>query len=252
MANPNTGRFTWHELVTRDPEAATKFYTGLFGYKVQETDGGPAGKYRMLMQGDRPVGGMMQAPPNVPSGWLVYVGVEDVDAAAKKITELGGKVMVPPTEVPKMVRFACGSDPQGAAFGIMKGIGEGGDMPLDDGPPRPGTFCWDELATKDLAAAKTFYAGLFGWGGKGGDKEYWHWSTAGKEIGGMMSLPMPNVPPHWLAYLAVSDVDGTTKKARELGAKVLLEPKEMEKVGKFSVLQDPTGATFALFRSARV
>lgn len=68
----------------------------------------------------------------------------------------------------------------------------------------------------------------------------------------MMALTMPNVPPNWLSYIAVADVDADTKKTKDLGGKVMMEPVDMPKVGKFSVVSDPTGGTFALFRSARV
>ena len=255
MANPSTGRFVWHELMTTDAAAATKFYGGLFGWTVQEMPG-PMGTYRIFMQGETQVGGAMAAPPGVPSNWLVYMGVEDVDASAKKITELGGKIMVPPTTVPDMLRFACGMDGQNAAFGIMKGMGPGSEKAPYDGPPRPGTFCWDELHTKDLEAAKKFYTGVFGWSGKGsaGDAmEYWHWTSGGKDIGGMMSHMGPaGAPPHWLAYTAVSDVDAMTKKAETLGGKVMMPAMDIPKVGKFSVVADPTGGVFSLFRSARV
>ena len=62
----------------------------------------------------------------------------------------------------------------------------------------------------------------------------------------------PNVPPHWLAYIAVSDVDGVTEKAETLGGKVMVPAMEIPKVGRFSVVQDPTGAVLSPFRSARV
>jgi predicted enzyme related to lactoylglutathione lyase len=255
MANPSTGRFTWHELMTSDAVAATKFYTALLGWTVQEMDAGPMGTYRLLKQGDVTVGGAMAAPPGVPSHWLVYVGVEDTDVSARKIAELGGKVLVPPTTVPDMLRFACAMDPTGAAFGILTGIGPSANTPPYDGPARVGTFCWDELNTRDAEGAKKFYASLFGWTGKGGDgaMQYWHWRSGDKDIGGMMDvMGGPQVPSHWLGYLAVSDVDATTKKAEALGGKVLMPAMEIPKVGKFSVVQDPTGAAFAPFRSARV
>jgi len=254
MANPNTGRFVWHELVTTDAAAATKFYTGLFGWTVQENPMPGGGVYRMFSQGEVMVGGAMSAPSGVPSGWLLYVGVEDVDASAKRIGELGGKIMVPPTTVPDMLRFACGMDPQGAAFGILKGIGPGSDKPPYEGRARPGTFCWDELHTRDTAAAKQFYGGIFGWTGKAGEHdEYWHWQNAGKEIGGMTShMGGPGVPPHWLAYIAVSDVDAVTKKVETLGGRVMVPAMEIPQVGRFSVVEDPTGAVFAPFRSAHV
>ena len=255
MANPNTGRFTWHELMTSDAVAATKFYTGLFGWTVQEMPG-PMGTYRLLKQGDNMVAGLMATPQGVPSHWLVYIGVEDTDATAKKIAELHGKVLVPPTTVPDMLRFACAMDPSGGApFGIMTPMGPSANTPPYDGPPRPGTFCWDELHTRDLEGAKKFYAAIFGWSGKlgEGDMAYWHWTSGGKEIGGMTQhMGAPSTPPHWLGYIAVSDVDATTKKAEALGGKVLMPGMDIPKVGKFSVVQDPTGAVFSPFRSARV
>jgi predicted enzyme related to lactoylglutathione lyase len=254
MANPNAGRFTWHELMTSDDVVATKFYTALFGWTVQEMDMGPGGVYRLFSKGDKQIAGGMKAPPGVPSHWLPYVATNDTDAAAKKLVELGGKVLVPPTDVPEMVRFAVGIDPQGAAIGVVKNISSRPDVPITDAAPLPGSFCWDELLTKDMDAASKYYGALFGWTGKLGEGEmkYWHWQNAGRDMGGVMTLMMPNVPPHWLGYIAVSDVEGSTAKVRELGGKVMMEPMDIAKVGKFSIVQDPTGATFALFRSARV
>jgi len=256
MANPMQGRFTWHELMTTDMKAAVKFYTSLFGWTSEEMDMGPGGKYTLLKQGDKQVAGAMAAQqPGVPSSWLTYVGVDDVDAAAKQIAELGGKTLVPPTEVPNIVRFSVAQDPQGAVFGVLKGVGPSANAPPPDDAPLPGNFCWDELHTSDKQAASKFYGKLFGWTGKVGDKdpmEYWHWMHSGKDIGGMMKLQMPNVPPHWLAYLAVANVDTSATRARELGAKVLVEAMEVPGTGRFVVLQDPTGAAFALFKSARM
>jgi hypothetical protein len=118
---------------------------------------------------------------------------------------------------------------------------------------RLGTFCWDELHTRDVAEAKGFYGKLFGWTGKAaeGDAEYWHWKNAGKDIGGIISqMGGRSVPPHWLAYVAVSDVDGVSKKVETLGGRVVAPAMDIPKVGRFSVVQDPTGAVFSPFRSA--
>jgi predicted enzyme related to lactoylglutathione lyase len=256
MANPSTGRFCWHELVTTDLTAATKFYGELLGWTFRDNASPVGGTYRTFSLGEMMVGGAMAAPAGVRSGWLVYVAVDDTDSSARKVAELGGKIMVPATTVPDMLRFACASDPQGAAFGILQPLGAGAQQHPYEGPPRPGTFCWDELHTKDMAAAKHFYGSLFGWTGKGeadGGEAYWHWKHANREIGGMTShMGGPNVPPHWLAYVAVSDVDAITKKVASLGGKLLMPAMEVPKVGRFSVVQDTTGAVFSPFRSARV
>ncbi|MDP9151352.1 MAG: VOC family protein [Myxococcota bacterium] len=256
MANPSTGRFCWHELVTTDLAAATKFYGELLGWTFSDNGSPVGGTYRMFSLGETMVGGAMAAPAGTPSGWLVYVAVDDTDAGAKRVAELGGTIRVPATTVPDMVRFACASDPQGAAFGLLQPFGAGAQRPPEAGPARPGTFCWDELHTPDMAAAKKFYGTLFGWTGKGeadGGEAYWHWKHADKEIGGMTShMGGPHVPPHWLAYVAVSDVDAIAKKAESLGGKIRMPAMEIPKVGRFSVVQDPTGAVFSPFRSARV
>ena len=145
-------------------------------------------------------------------------------------------------------------DPQKATFGVLKPLGPSAQREAYDGPPRPGTFVWDELHTKNMDASAKFYGKLFGWSGKMGEgaMKYWHWQNAGKDIGGMMTLMMPNVPPHWLPYVATSDVDAMTKKVESLGGKVKMPAQELEKVGKFSVVADTTGGVVALFRSARV
>ena len=256
MANPSTGRFCWHELVTTDLAAATKFYGELLGWTSRDNPSPGGGAYRMFSLGETMAAGAMAAPPGVPSGWLVYVAVDDADASAKKVKELGGTLMVPPTTVPDMLRFACAADPTGAAFGILQPLGAGAQQRPYEGPPRPGTFCWDELHTKDTAAAKKFYGGLFGWTGHreaDGTEAYWHWKQGESDIGGLTShMGAPGTPPHWLAYLAVSDVDAVTKKVASLGGKVLMPAMEIEKVGRFSVVADPTGAVFSPFRSARV
>ncbi len=252
MANPNTGRFCWHELVSTDIEKALRFYESLLGWTSTAMPMSEGMTYYILKNGDKQVGGAMKSPPNVPSGWLVYVAVDDCDASAKKITELGGQVMLQPTTVPDMLRFACGMDTQGAAFGIMQGLGP--QPPLSE-TPLPGTFVWDELYVKDQSAAAKFYGALFGWTGKVGEGDpmkYWHWLNGGKDIGGMLTLEQPNVPPHWLGYVAVSDVEGATKKTAELGGEVLMDSMDVPKVGKFSIVQDPTGAAFALFRSSQL
>src|SRR4029077_6450382 len=92
MANPNKGRFVWHELVTTDSQLAAKFYTGLFGWTVRENPMPTGGTYRMFSQKDIMVAGAMAAPAGVPSNWLVYVGVDDVDISAKRGGAVGGEV----------------------------------------------------------------------------------------------------------------------------------------------------------------
>ena len=106
-----------------------------------------------------------------------------------------------------------------------------------------------ELATPDLAKAKAFYGGLCGWTfddqNMGPDMIYSLFKPDSGPAGGMYS--MPGMPPGWLAYIGVDDIDQSTEKARSLGALVVKDVMEIPHVGWMSILVDPGGATIALF-----
>lgn len=116
-------------------------------------------------------------------------------------------------------------------------------------------FVHIELQTGDLAKAKAFYSQLFDWqledlpmpdGGS-----YTMIGVGEGTGGGMMASPSPGVPPHWLAYIAVDDVAASTEKARSLGAKVVQDVMEVGDYGWMSIIVDPTGATFALWKGKK-
>ncbi len=116
------GGFCWTELHTRDTEAAKRFYPSVFGWGVKENSY-EGGTYIEWTVNDRSIAGGMQMgdnyPPQVPPHWLVYFAVDDTDAAVGKIEQLGGKVVMPAMDSPAG-RFAVVSDPQGAAFAVIK------------------------------------------------------------------------------------------------------------------------------------
>jgi predicted enzyme related to lactoylglutathione lyase len=111
-----------------------------------------------------------------------------------------------------------------------------------------GMFSWFELQTPDVASAKKFYKGLFGWKTtemKMPGMKYTTLSVGKDEVAGMMALPpqgKKKMPPQWGVYITVDDVDATVKKAAKLGGKVVVAPTDIPGVGRFSVLLDPQGA----------
>ncbi len=112
----------WNELATRDTAKAGEFYQKLFGWGGDAQEMGPM-TYTMFTNQAQPTAGMYEPPPemgNVPPHWLVYFAVADSDELAKKATELGANVCVPPSDIPGIGRFAIIQDPQGAAFAIIK------------------------------------------------------------------------------------------------------------------------------------
>ncbi|MCA1826517.1 MAG: VOC family protein [Myxococcales bacterium] len=115
-------------------------------------------------------------------------------------------------------------------------------------------FVHVELQTNDLAKAKAFYSKLFDWkleDAKMPDGETYTMINVGEGTGGGMyeSKALAGKPPHWLAYVLVNDVSSSTRKAKELGAKAVMDKTEVGGFGFMSIVVDPTGATFALWEA---
>ena len=112
------GAFSWNELMTTDVEGAKKFYSSLFGWKTEEVPM-EGMSYTIVKTNDEESGGMMAMPPEcegMPPAWGIYVTVEDVDATAAQVEELGGKILRPPMDIPEVGRFCVLADPQGAVI----------------------------------------------------------------------------------------------------------------------------------------
>ncbi|TIX38240.1 MAG: VOC family protein, partial [Mesorhizobium sp.] len=116
------GHIGWHELYTTDWTAAFDFYAEQFGWtKAGDFDMGPAmGTYQVFAFGGEPVGGMMNKPEQIPVPvWQFYFNVAAIDAAAKRVTDNGGKVIMGPMEVPGGDWIVQCTDPQGAHFALI-------------------------------------------------------------------------------------------------------------------------------------
>jgi hypothetical protein len=118
MENMNHGEFSWTELTTSDPKAALEFYTKLFGWNTEVMHMGM--DYTVIKAGDRAIGGVMALPrEGCPVTWTSYVTVDDIDETAKLAESLGGRVLVPPMDIPQVGRFAVLCDPQGAVISAI-------------------------------------------------------------------------------------------------------------------------------------
>ena len=114
------GRFTWNELSSKDAAASVAFYTALGGFTVETKEMGH-GAYHVLSSGSEMVAGIMPSPmPEAPHAWTPYVQVANTDASADRAKRLGATIIVPPTDVPNVGRFAVFADPQGAILGILQ------------------------------------------------------------------------------------------------------------------------------------
>jgi uncharacterized protein len=117
-----TGAMCWNELMTPDVEAAGRFYGTTFGWAADLVDTSSDSSYTIFKAGTTQVAGMMARPPrlkDVPPHWLTYFAVTDCDGTAKKVGDLGGKILNPPMDIPNIGRFAVCQDGQGAVFAIF-------------------------------------------------------------------------------------------------------------------------------------
>lgn len=255
MANPH-GDFIWYELMTSDVEAAVAFYGGVLGWASQAFDPSGVG-YRVFRAADAHVGGMMPLPAEAAQaggrpGWLGYIGVDDVDAAAADIVAAGGARHVPPTDIPGVGRFALLADPQGAVFYVMRGAMEQESTAF--APTKTGHCHWNELATSDQPAALAFYGKLFGWekgdsmpmGEMGEMGDYQLITQHGQAVGGVMPRMEGGPPPMWTFYFGVEDIDIAKETATRLGATVHHGPTEVPGGAFIIVASDPQGAVFGL------
>jgi hypothetical protein len=121
----------------------------------------------------------------------------------------------------------------------------------------PGAFCWIDLGTSDSAAARNFYGALLGWEFRenpmpeGG--AYTMIRRGGRDVGGLYELSdemkAQGIPPNWLSYVAVESADATANRAESAGAEVLMGPMDVMDIGRMAVIQDPTGAVFAVWEA---
>jgi uncharacterized protein len=249
------GSFCWIELATTDQNAAKSFYRKLFGWEANDMPMGPDDFYTIFNIGDRNVAAAYTLRPEqraagVPSNWLLYVAVESADNSAKKAAQLGGKLLMEPIDVGEFVRMAVIQDPTGAVVAIWQANKHSGTQLIGE----QGTLCWADLNTPDPDAASRFYSQLFGWTlekDANDSSGYLHIKNRDKSIGGIPSLQNrpSDAPPHWLAYFEIANCDSTTATAKEMGARTHLDPMTMENVGRWSILADPQGASFAAFQA---
>ena len=125
--------------------------------------------------------------------------------------------------------------------------------------PQEGAFCWTEIATNNLETCKSFYSNVFGWemqksNAVGEEMEYQEFNiSGGYPMGGMFQMSAEMYggelpPPHFVSYVAVENVDDTASKAFDLGGTIVSPPMDIPNVGRFAVIQDPTGAAFSIIK----
>lgn len=116
------GSFCWNELMTSDVSSAKVFYAELLGWEMHDLQGPDSTTYTMVKVGQEEVGGIMGFPPDYKGAtpiWQPYIEVDDVEKQMDRIERLGGKVLMPPQDIPGVGRFIVINDPQGAMLALI-------------------------------------------------------------------------------------------------------------------------------------
>lgn len=241
------GAIVWRELLSSDPKASERFYGELFGWKIEAMPMPDGTTYRVISAGTKNVAGIFEISAQmkgVPSHWEPYVSTADVDAAAKRVTEAGGKINMGPMDIPNVGRFAAAMDSLGGAFYLFRGA-SGDPLP---GRPNVGEFCWEDLNSTDPSKSKDFYPKVCGWKASSfqGMDVFGIGEGMENQVASLQSAP-PGVPTSWLSHVVVDKLTGARDRAKRLGAKMLMEEIKVPTIGTFAVIQDPQGAVISLF-----
>lgn len=241
------GTFSWADLISTDQAQARAFYVGLMGWETEDVPMGNDQMYTFFKQDGHRVGAVGPMQPEmraqgIPSHWANYITVDDVDALPDQVTAAGGTVISPPFDVFEDGRMMVIADPTGATVSLWQAknsIGAG----MVNGP---GAMCWNELATRDPEAAQAFFGKLLGWTfDKDPNMDYYYIRNNGRMNAGMLKMTdeWGEMPPSWMTYYTVKDIDAVVAKVPELGGKVGTEIVDSQ-AGRFAVVMDPTGAAF--------
>jgi uncharacterized protein len=246
------GTFCWPELATTDADSAKALYGALFDWTFNDESPESGTTYTIARRAGKDVAALYvlqssQRQRGVVAHWNSYAAVKSADESAFRVKILGGTIFEAPFDVGPNGRMAVVKDPQGAALCLWEARAHPGAQIVGE----IGTLCWTELATTDPDAASHFYASLFGWAIKKqetGPEAYTELWKGPRPAGGMTAIGKEPgaIEPAWRVYFRVADCDAAAAKAEALGACVLRQPDDIAKVGRYAILTDREGATFAI------
>lgn len=239
----------WIDLMTSDPEGATAFYGGLFGWAAEPADPRFGGYFVHSLGGKVVSGCMRNDGTGGPDTWSVYLASDDAERTAVDAAAHGGNVIVPPMVVHENGTMAFLTDPTGAAIGVWQADRVHGFELVAE----PGAPAWFELHTRDHDRAVAFYRDAFGWQdvhAMSATPEFTYTTLGHEETAraGIMDARghlEDGQPDHWRVYFAVTSTDDAIARALELGGTVI-EPAHDTPYGRLAILADPTGAFFSV------
>jgi uncharacterized protein len=270
----------WVDTAQPDPEAATRFYGGLFGWEFEDQMPSDApGNYFMARLHGLDVAAIGFQPDEAPPTpvWNTYIAVDNADEAAARVTTAGGSTLAEPFDVFDAGRMGIFSDSSGAVFSVWQAKQHIGAQLVNE----PGTWSFSDLNTRDVNRASAFYGDVFGWVAEtteGGGMEFSFLRLPGygdflvekvnpdlravqAEVGAPPGfedviaglVPMTrdrfpdDVPAHWSVTFLVDDADASAARAEELGGTILVAPMDAGPT-RIAVVRDPQGTVFTASR----
>jgi hypothetical protein len=240
---PN-GTFCWIDLGTTDAEGAKLFYSGLFGWEMEDLPAGESDIYTMCRLGGKDVAGIHEHSADEGTEWSSYISVNDVEESTSRARALGATILMEPFDIEGAARMSLIRDPGGPAVGLWEARGFIGAGYVND----IGVWSWNELVTPDVGAANAFYGDLFGWKAEDAPATiYRAILTLGDLLIGGVHAPTPleGDSARWSVSFTVADADRSAARAEDLGGKIVMSPMDIA-IGRFSVVSDPAGATLTL------
>lgn len=256
----------WIDTTQPDPDAAASFYTGLFGWDVENVM--PAeepAKYLIARIRGGDVAAISSQWEGAPreAVWNTYIWVDDADESAAKAREAGGSIVGEPVDVGEAGRMAVLSDPQGAVFSVWQAREHRGARVVNE----HGALNFNVLQTGELELAKRFYGAVFGWTTLDlGSGQFWAMSAYGdylenltpgtraqaaefgapgfeEVVAAIAPLTSGYAGASWNVTFGTENADATAAKATELGGTVVVPPVDAP-YSRLTVLRDPQGAAF--------
>jgi len=243
-----TGRFVWHDLMTRDVAAARRFYGELLGWRFEDVKRGDR-PYVLARSGSDPVAGIVDINhyPDAGAQWISFMAVEDVDKAVGVVKSAGGTVLLDALDLKPVARVAVIADPQGAPLGLARLWKDRPEMVK----PIARQFFWDEYLARDAAQALDFYKRLAGYQSTISDTRLgveYHVLQNSRKRAGLFQLPATatGILPNWLPYVLVDDPQALASRVSGLGGTVILPAAPERRNGTLVIIKDPSGAPLAL------
>lgn len=236
--NQRPGTFVWFDLLTHDGDQARAYYMALFGWEISEAEGFSG--YDLIANQGLAIGGIAEIADLKQPAWFGSFSVNDVNSAADRVRQLGGRILEPVQTVEGRGVMALVEDDTGAAFVLL----DTGARDPKSRAVRTGDWLWVDLFTKDPAAAGKFYQGLAALRLKTftdrDGSEIDVLMSGDTATSGVVEIPWKKVNPAWLPYIRVADVDGTIRRSSEQGGRVFFRWEDG------AILLDPTGAAFGI------